>query len=644
MAENKLRMKTIHMKLLLPILCAVIIGGLLMGIISYQAASDIVVDAFMEDGLRSASNLRENMDMVISKAQLDLSALSVAPSVKNLLMGDEASEELVEGYIMALVDQHGIYNSITILNTDGIIVASTSGSTGGDRSDREYFQLSMQGEFHISGVELSRQTGRLATFISIPVRDVDDGSVIGVALTVIRLEELNSRYVIPVNLLGDHGYAMVVTSSGTIIAHRDEERIIAPGDEERDEADGMVSEETLEQLLIMTGSRMTFETERDGVRFRAFAERSQYTDWYAVVICPVSEFYQATNNLAIMTAILVTLTILFLAVIIWLVVRGVTKALSTTIRYAGAVTHGDLETPLSVQRDDEVGVLAESLRDMVGKLKNMINVAELKTIEAEEAKDTLLSGIIYASRIQGNLLPKDNLFAEAFSDHAVIWDPRDIVGGDIYWIKQFDEGTVLCACDCTGHGTPGALLTMLVVSALEAVVRQHNYQDTADIIWRLEKRLVNILNVSTEQDEIERDIGDVRDGCDIAVLYIPKKGDITVSAGHTHVFVCDGKEVKQIKGQRIFVGEGKLKSRDDIETVTIPTNPKHKYYIASDGLYDQIGDETNIPFGYSHFKQLILEKHNEPQKAISGAVWEAFEHHRGDQPRRDDFQLISFKP
>ncbi|MCL2700042.1 MAG: HAMP domain-containing protein, partial [Defluviitaleaceae bacterium] len=540
-------LKTVHAKLLVPILCAILLGSLITGIVSHRAASDIVIGAFKEDGLRSASNLREYIDMVISKAQLDLSALSVAPSVKHLLLGDEASEELVEGYIMALVDQHGIYNSITILNTDGIIVASTSGSTGGDRADREYFQDSMMGNFHISGVEQSRQTGRLTTFISIPVHDAENGSIIGVALTVIRLKELNSRYVLPVNLLGDHGYAMIATSDGTVIGHRDEEVI-----------GGSMPDETMKYLSLITegGGSAAFETSRDGVMFMAFAERSHYTDWFAVVVCPVSEFYESTNNLAVFNTVLAILLVLAQAGIIWIVVRGITKALSATIRYAGAVAHGELDTSLDVRREDEVGVLADSLRDMVGELKNMIN-------EAEAASATIMAGISYASKIQGDLLPKNKAFDEAFEDYSIIWKPRDIVGGDIFWLKNFESGTVLCVCDCTGHGAPGAMLTMLVASAFEDMVDENNCHDTAGVIWNLEQRLVSGFGVEAVK---KGDAGsDIHDGCDLAVLYIKKDKSISLSSANMPIFVCDGKEVRHIKAQRIYIGEGSLNGENEIQ-------------------------------------------------------------------------------
>jgi serine phosphatase RsbU (regulator of sigma subunit) len=263
---------------------------------------------------------------------------------------------------------------------------------------------------------------------------------------------------------------------------------------------------------------------------------------------------------------------------------------------------------------------------------------------AREAKEAIVAGIEYASKIQRNLLPLDNAFKRAFEDHFVIWKPKDIVGGDIYWIKNFDKGTVLCVCDCTGHGTPGALLTMLVVSTFEATVNESNYKDPAEIIWELEKRLVSMLNLGPEeQKDIEREVN-LNDGCDLAVLYIAKDGRVSFSSGNIHVFVCDGNNVTRHKGQRIRIGDGTLNRKEDIKIVTIPANSNNKFYIASDGLYEQIGGDERIPFGYDTFSRVILENHNENQKNITQKVWQAFEDHRGNNVRRDDFELVTFKP
>ncbi len=278
------------------------------------------------------------------------------------------------------------------------------------------------------------------------------------------------------------------------------------------------------------------------------------------------------------------------------------------------------------------------------KLTAQLEVIDFKIARerAEAAREAIMHGIDYASTIQKSLLPVGSVLGKSFSDYSVIWKPRDVVGGDIYWIKQFDKGTVLCVCDCTGHGTPGALLTMLVVSALESAVQAANSTDTADIIWRIDERLTHVLNAKT--DGRDTNGSDIRDGCDLAVLFIAKDGSVTLSSGHINVFVCDGKEVRRFKGQNIYVGEGTLNSKGDIETINIPASPSNKFYIASDGLFDQPGGKLSRPFGYRAFEKIILENHSEKQSVISDKIWAAFEEYRGSEPRVDDFALVTFKP
>ncbi|MCL1863801.1 MAG: SpoIIE family protein phosphatase [Defluviitaleaceae bacterium] len=258
----------------------------------------------------------------------------------------------------------------------------------------------------------------------------------------------------------------------------------------------------------------------------------------------------------------------------------------------------------------------------------------------EELAERLLiinESIEYASVIQQNLLPDADLFKQVFSDYAIKWEPRDVVGGDMYWIKTFEAGTVLCVADCTGHGTAGALLTMLVGSAFEDLINEENCSDTAQLIWNLEKRLLDIFGTRTNSSDYT-----MKDGCDMVALFIAKDKSISLSACNTNFFICNGKKVERVKGQYAFIGEGKLQSKDDINTIQIPFDASNKFYISSDGLFEQPGGAKEQKYGYREFEQIILENHNESQSVITDKVWEAFEEYRGEYRRVDDFELIAF--
>ena len=271
-------------------------------------------------------------------------------------------------------------------------------------------------------------------------------------------------------------------------------------------------------------------------------------------------------------------------------------------------------------------------------MKPVPEYSKTEKVQLEDTSEAMFASIDYARNIQVNLLPSKELFGSIFSDYSVIWKPRDVVGGDIYWLKRFPEGSVLCVCDCTGHGTPGALLTMLVVSSLENAVLAGNCRDTANIIWQVEKRLAEVFKVNERTDK------SIKDGCDISIMYIANDGSLTMSAAYMNIFVCDGKTVKRHRGQKIFVGEGKLQNKDQIKSVYIEPNPNNKFYIASDGLFDQPDGIKDIPFGYKRFEKIILENHSKRQAAISEIIWDNFEDYRDLEARVDDFTLISFMP
>ena len=367
-----------------------------------------------------------------------------------------------------------------------------------------------------------------------------------------------------------------------------------------------------------------------------------------------TSIYADSNSFAIKTLGIIILSVVLF---IWIPFYFTRKFIAVPIKESTSVLHqisqGDFSARITGNYKSDFEVIKKSLNDTAAQLSAFLDAklraehqahqSDIERARVEAARDAVMSSISYASKIQRNLLPPDGTLEAAFSDYAVIWKPRDIVGGDIYWTKRFDSGTVLCVADCTGHGTPGALLTMLVVSALESIIWPSNSGDTAAILWQLDQRLAAALHAEAGAGGIQ-DITDIADGCDIAVLFIAKDGGVTLSSGHMNVFVCDGREVRRFRGQQIFVGEGRLKSKDEVETHTIPTCPDNKFYIASDGLCEQPGGGRGNPFGLKAFERILLDGHGEKLAVTARRVWEAFEGHRGAEPRVDDVELIAFQP
>ncbi len=351
--------------------------------------------------------------------------------------------------------------------------------------------------------------------------------------------------------------------------------------------------------------------------------------------------------------IIATLGAILLFLIAWIIVESIIRPLEKMSRAARHFSTGDLKFKMKYRAKDEIGILVDSFRQAAGDLaahlrdketaERAAHKAELARGTAEAANLAIVSSIKYAAKIQNNLRPADEVFRRAFRDHHIIWKPRDIVGGDIYWMKNFDSGAILCVCDCTGHGTPGALLTMLVVSALESAVKESNFADPRQIMCRLDQRLAAVLHIGHSSSGPSA-VLDFTDGCDIAIVFVAHDGFVRVSSSGIPVFVCDGQKVSRIRGRNLRVGEGRILTPDKVKVTDIAPNPDNKFYIASDGLFDQIGGEPPRPFGYQTFTDIILARHSEGFERISRDIWRAFENHRGGEARRDDVELIAFMP
>lgn len=275
-------------------------------------------------------------------------------------------------------------------------------------------------------------------------------------------------------------------------------------------------------------------------------------------------------------------------------------------------------------------------------LSVLSEITEQVTLEQQvrEQKNTFDSSMQYVDKLQRSFLPKKTLFRRVFGDSSVLWKPRDMVSGDIYWLKEFEQGMVLCVCDCTGHGIPGALQTVLVNSTLDSIVTEENCTDPAMIMRKLDTSISKALGTDAKA---EQGVIQMKAGCEVAIFYISRERKIRFSSSNMSIFICEGDRVYQNNGQKLYIGEGRVRNKREIEVRGFTLLESDAVYIATDGLLDQIGEETGKPFGSLVFQQMIKKLHGKKQQQISNKIWEAFGKHLGNQKCRDDVTLLSFR-
>lgn len=279
--------------------------------------------------------------------------------------------------------------------------------------------------------------------------------------------------------------------------------------------------------------------------------------------------------------------------------------------------------------------LYESLEEKVRERTAELNLT-LKEVEA--ANEKIISSIRYAGIIQYAMLPEPSAISSFLPNSFFIWEPRDIVGGDIYVCEKLDTGIIVALIDCTGHGVPGAFMTMLASSGMRRIIREERLFRPSDILKRM-----NYLMKSSLQQDKENPRSD--DGLDAAVCYFDEnEKTLYFSGARIPLFYIDQGELHIVKGDRQSIGYVSSDLSYEFSTVSIDNKDLSKtFYLATDGFVDQHGGEEKQRFTNKGLHTLLIENYQLPFAEQSQVLIDALERHRGNTQRTDDVTVAGFK-
>ncbi len=268
--------------------------------------------------------------------------------------------------------------------------------------------------------------------------------------------------------------------------------------------------------------------------------------------------------------------------------------------------------------------------------KNMIATA---IYQLNERNEDLLSSIHYARLIQEAILPSEERFRSCIPDSFVFHRPRDIVSGDFYWLMEYDDKILVAAVDCTGHGVPGAFMSIIGNNALNAAVREEGLTTPSLILDSLNRSVSSMLK--QEGGTVEMGI---KDGMDIALVCIDLKNQQLQYAGaYNPLYVIRDGKLMETKGDKFPIGLAQL---DDLRLFTNHTfelQPGDMVYIFSDGYPDQFGGPMGKKFKYDNFRALLYEIHELSPRRQLKQVERTFDDWKGDLVQLDDTLLIGMR-
>jgi len=330
---------------------------------------------------------------------------------------------------------------------------------------------------------------------------------------------------------------------------------------------------------------------------------------------------------------------------------GTMKLTTEFAREVGSGNFDSYYTPLS--DEDALGLALIKMREDLRVNERMLeDKVALRTSEVLQQKAEIeiqskkieifykqvTDSIRYAKRIQEAILPPDNFVRKLMPDSFVLYKPKDIVSGDFYWFDQVADKIFFATVDCTGHGVPGAFMSIVGHNLLKQIMNTKHYLQPAKILDELNKGVRETLHQRNFEDSA------TKDGMDIIICSFDKSNyELEFAAAFNPLLLIRNKELSEIKGNKFSVGIYLEKETRSFTNHKLQMQKGDVIYIFSDGYADQFGGPRGKKFMQSQLRNLLLDIHQKPMPEQKRILDQTLEHWRGNEDQVDDILVMGFR-
>lgn len=333
--------------------------------------------------------------------------------------------------------------------------------------------------------------------------------------------------------------------------------------------------------------------------------------------------------------------------------NGLVSGMKQTTEFANEVGSGNFDSaykPLS--EEDALGYallkmrkdLRENERSLEAKVIERTEevVRQKEEIELQSRKLEVLykhvtDSIRYAKRLQEAILPPMSIVHNLLPESFILYKPKDIVSGDFYWLNDKSGKVVIAAVDCTGHGVPGAFMSIVGNNMLNQIMREKPLTDAASILDELNIQAAKNINQNPEE-------GAVRDGMDLSLCVIdPQKRTIDYAGANNPIYIFRNKQFTEIKADKMPIGYLDDHKQRKFTNHRIEVEPGDTVYIFSDGYADQFGGPKGKKFMVNQFRNLLASIHHLPLSEQQDVLDRTIESWRGGLEQVDDILVIGFR-
>ena len=346
--------------------------------------------------------------------------------------------------------------------------------------------------------------------------------------------------------------------------------------------------------------------------------------------------------------IVLGITLMIVTLLTYRKTKVITDPIKKLLNNVSRISDGHLDERAAVVGNNEITTLSKKFNLMIAQLEVLYNDLEEKVRERtakvvkqkeeiEEHQRNITDSIKYAKRIQTAILPPEEFVNEALRENFILYLPKDIVSGDFYWLEKKDDLVLVAAVDCTGHGVPGAFMSIVGNSQLNFAINVKNARKASDILNELNYGVTHTL-----RDKAGHDL--VKDGMDLSLCTINfKKMNLEFAGAYNPLYLIRNNEVLITKADKFPIGanpEGILPNFTNHEIDMVKGDV---IYLFSDGFADQFGGPDNKKFLSKRFRELLLQIHKLPMKKQKESLIQAYEEWRGDFEQVDDILVIGIR-
>ncbi len=646
---------TIFRQLIFNVVLPAIIALLLLGILNYTNTKNILINASEEKNLIISDEIThilelQDMALEILESELNKRMETISNKLVNEIFKNTDNIESADlEQIRRELRMNSDFEDIYIINHKGIVVNTTFLADRGLNLfelgiDHKNMLLGImgRGEYFSERFAMGANTSVLKKYTYHATRD--QRYVVELGVGSAQADEIVQKIKDRLNGLASQGSAILSV-----------DLFIGSDNPFSLNADVILDETHLEiyKKVLNDESEVSFEVKKEKTRLHydyIFMPRRNTDLYKGGVIRIVSDYSQQRRVLSLELFKFIGIFGLTLIVVVLLLYRKakvITDPIQKLVMNVNRITDGHLNERAEVLGNNEITRLSEKFNLMIAQLEEYYNELEQKvrerTAEIEKQKEEISAqrdsleeqrnmlsdtntslqqaytdieeknrhiedSIRYAKRIQNAILPPDQYVRRLFADFFILYMPKDIVSGDFYWVSHIDNKAFIAAVDCTGHGVPGAFMSIVGHDRLNYAVNVEDACCPAAILNSLNKGVTDTLRQTKTEISI-------KDGMDIALLSIDFENKKLEFAGAYNPFCyIRDNELHQIKADKFPIGAFVGEELNKFTNHELDLKSGDVIYIFSDGYADQFGGPRNKKFMTKRFREMLIEIHGQTMK------------------------------